>query len=252
MKEKIALQLYSLRDVLAEDLDEKLRIVSEQGYDGVELAGTYGIGAGIWKASLDRYGLTAVSAHVGYDSLLEDLEGVLSFYQEIGCRYIILPGLDRRYWHSGEKREEFSREAARIAEVCGEKGMFFGYHNHTGEFEKTGEGFYELDKFFEDNPKLVMELDVGWACAGGVNPADYALEHREQCRLLHMKDYLRDWNGKVVLAPLGKGTVNLEDILEAGRGLGLEWYIVEQDDHYGEDPLKNTEISVQYLRERCR
>lgn len=252
MREKIALQLYSLRDVLAEELDEKLRIVSEQGYDGVELAGTYGIGADVWKASLEKYGLTAVSAHVGYDSLLEDLEGVLSFYQEIGCKYIILPGLDRRYWHSGADREVFSREAVRIGEACREKGMLFGYHNHTGEFEKTREGFYELDGFFADNPGLVMELDVGWACAGGVNPADYALEHRAQCRLFHMKDYYRDWNGKVVLAPLGKGIVNLEKIIEAGRELGMEWYIVEQDDHYGADPLKNMEISAQYLKERRR
>lgn len=252
MKEKIALQLYSLRDVLAEDLDTKLRIVSEQGYDGVELAGTYGIEAGVWKASLDRYGLTAVSAHVGYDGLLEDLEGVLSFYQEIGCKYIILPGLDMCYWHSGERREEFSREALRIAEACREKGMLFGYHNHTGEFAKTREGFCELDELFADNPSLVMELDVAWACAGGVNPAEYILEHRGQCRILHMKDYLRDWNGEVVLTPLGRGIVNLEDVMEAGRELGLEWYIVEQDDHYGEDPLKNVEISAQYLKKRCR
>ena len=43
MKFPIALQLYSVRDLLEKDLEGGLKQVKELGYDGVELAGLYGL-----------------------------------------------------------------------------------------------------------------------------------------------------------------------------------------------------------------
>ncbi|MDR0561254.1 MAG: sugar phosphate isomerase/epimerase, partial [Spirochaetaceae bacterium] len=64
----IMLQLYNVRDELAQDFDGTLAQVAGAGYQYVELAlaSSYGKTASQFKASLDKAGLTAVSAHVPY------------------------------------------------------------------------------------------------------------------------------------------------------------------------------------------
>jgi sugar phosphate isomerase/epimerase len=58
MKERlIALQVYSVRDAAEADFAGTMRQVKEMGYDGVELAGTYGMTAVEAKKILDEIGL---------------------------------------------------------------------------------------------------------------------------------------------------------------------------------------------------
>ena len=64
MKFPVALQLYSIRTDMEKDVLSTLKAVKEMGYDGVELAGFYGIAPAQMKAYLDEVGLIPVSAHV--------------------------------------------------------------------------------------------------------------------------------------------------------------------------------------------
>ena len=97
MKFPIALQLYSVRDLLEKDLEGGLKQVKELGYDGVELAGLYDHTAAEVKEILDRVGIQAVSAHVPFTDMLEDPEGVLSDYAMLGCRYVAIPYVSDEY-----------------------------------------------------------------------------------------------------------------------------------------------------------
>ena len=63
---KTAIQLYTLRNEAKKDLEGVLKTVSDAGYDGVELAGLYGLNGDQMKALLDKYGLRAISAHIKY------------------------------------------------------------------------------------------------------------------------------------------------------------------------------------------
>ena len=65
----IALQVYTVRDAAEADFAGTMRKVKEMGYDGVELAGTYGMTVVEMKKILDEIGLELVSAHVGLDLL---------------------------------------------------------------------------------------------------------------------------------------------------------------------------------------
>ena len=71
-KHLIALQVYSVRDVAEKDFAGTVRKVKEMGYDGVELAGTYGMTAVEIKKILDETGLELVSAHVPMNQLEDD------------------------------------------------------------------------------------------------------------------------------------------------------------------------------------
>ena len=78
IKKPIALQVYSVREDAAADFAGTMKKVREMGYDGVELAGLYGMDAAQVKAVLDDDRLSAVSAHVPVNELLDDLDKTLT------------------------------------------------------------------------------------------------------------------------------------------------------------------------------
>ena len=59
----IALQLYSVREDAARDLQAVLAAVADMGYEGVEFAGYYGHDARTIRSWLDAYGLKVAGAH---------------------------------------------------------------------------------------------------------------------------------------------------------------------------------------------
>ena len=69
---KMAMQVYSVRDAAETDFLQMAKDLKAMGYDGVELAGTYGMTVQQVKAILDEVGLTLVSAHVGADVMWDD------------------------------------------------------------------------------------------------------------------------------------------------------------------------------------
>ena len=153
MKERlIALQVYSVRDAAEADFAGTMRQVKEMGYDGVELAGTYGMTAVEAKKILDEIGLELVSAHVPMDQLEDD--AVLDDYAAAGLKHIAIP------WLTGPKtKEELDAAIARIRSVgqrCKARGMQLLYHNHDFEFEKI-DGRYILDAYY---------AEPSWTCAG--------------------------------------------------------------------------------------
>ena len=99
MKFPIALQLYSVRDLLEKDLEGGLKQVKELGYDGVELAGLYGLDPTFIRDMLAEIGLTPLSAHVPLADMTADIEKVIADYQLIGVDYLVVPYLPEEYRH---------------------------------------------------------------------------------------------------------------------------------------------------------
>ena len=71
------IQMYSLRDLSDEDLEQALRAVSEMGYKYVEFAGYFGNSAEDVRSWLEKYGLGVCGAHICIDQLSsENIEPV--------------------------------------------------------------------------------------------------------------------------------------------------------------------------------
>ena len=88
----IAIQLYSVRDDAAADMRGTLQKIREMGYDGVEFAGLHGHTAEEVREMCQEIGLLPLSAHVPYDEMVADPEGVLGQYAAIGlpvCRHSV-------------------------------------------------------------------------------------------------------------------------------------------------------------------
>lgn len=245
----IALQLYSIREELEKDFKEILLKVKKMGYDGVELAGTYGLSKEEMKEYLDQLGLTAISAHVPLEDLRDATEETLSYYQYIGCSYIVIPYLSEEYRYGGDKYEPILSDLKWIGAACREKGMKLLYHNHDFEFERTEKGNYALDELFASVSRetLMPQFDTGWVKAAGENPADYLENYKGYCEIIHLKDLTME--GDVILKSLGEGIQDMYEIVKKASECGTKWLIVEQDDHYGADPVLNCKKSIDYLRE---
>ena len=66
----VAVQVYSVREDAEADFKGTMQKIKDMGYDGVELAGLYGMKPEEVRAILDEVGIPCISAHVPYLSLI--------------------------------------------------------------------------------------------------------------------------------------------------------------------------------------
>jgi hypothetical protein len=104
-KDKISIQLYTLRSVLETDLEGTLDALADIGYRKVELAGTYGRSAAEFRKLLDARHIRATSTHVGIDG---DIDQAIADAKVLGNR-----GRTSRRSPSGRRSPTSSRPRAR-------------------------------------------------------------------------------------------------------------------------------------------
>jgi len=266
-KRPVAYQIYSARDEAQQDLDSVLRKVKQLGYDGVEFAGFYGHSAEDVKAMLDKHNLKALSSHVPFFLILQDMFGVLSYHRSIGCQYIAIPYLDEQTRPGSAGFASTLREIHRFAHLAREAGITLLYHNHDFEFI-TISGQYGLDFIYDAiEPCLLQtEIDVCWVKYAGLSPVEYIEKYAGRCPVVHLKDYVGRMGDKPPYAligqaepaakdtgafefrPVGHGCQDIESILTAAIRSGAEWFVVEQDESVGRTPLEAAAMSIETLK----
>jgi len=244
----IGVQVYSIREEAEADFAAAMKQLKGMGYDGVELAGLYGMTPEAIRKCLDEVGLKAISAHVPYEAFAQDLTGTVKAYHEIGCSYLGIPYLTEERRYGGSKYQETLAFIPAIAAECRKYDMKLMYHNHNFEFEKTESGKYHLDELYDSigGEAMDMQLDTCWVRVAGVDPAAYIERYRQHCPLVHIKDY-KDEDG-VKLVALGEGEMDLPAIARKSVECGVQWLIIEQDDHPYGSPMENMAKSIAYLK----
>ncbi len=266
---KIGLQVYSIRDDAASDFAAAMKKVKAMGYDGVELAGTYGLSAEDIRRTLEEVGLEVISAHIPLDDMEKDPEGVFAFYQKIGCRFAAVPWLAEERRPGTPRFEETVETVRRVGAVARMYGIQLLYHNHDFEFVKV-DGEYALDMLYRvvEPEYLATEIDTCWVNVAGENPAAYVKKYAGRAPIVHLKDfYMEDGADKDGMYELigvekkanarasfefrcvGHGKQFFPAIIEAAEAAGAEWLIVEQDrPSQGLVPMECADISRKYLK----
>lgn len=271
MSMPIALQLYSVREEMKNDFKGTLEKVKAMGYDGVEFAGLFHQDAATIRGWCEELGLNPISAHVPLVEMIEDCEGTLNTYKEIGVQYVVVPYVDDARRPGTEGWLPTIEAIRKIGEAAAKKGLTLLYHNHDFEFKKV-DGEYGLDMLYRMVPAeyLQTELDTCWVNVGGENPADYIRKYDGRCPVVHLKDFYRETvdadeplyeligikseekkpkKKNFEFRPLGKGLQNFPEILKAAVAAGATWVVVEQDNpSMDKTPLECAEISIQYLK----
>jgi sugar phosphate isomerase/epimerase len=241
--DQIALQLYTVRRLAADDLPGTLRAVAAAGYQAVELAGLPQTGPGELARLLGETGLRVVAAHEGIEALREDADTVADRLAEVGCPRVIVPWMPDADRETVDDVRRFAAALGGFARRFAERGVRLGYHNHNFEFAPLGVSTIWDILLAELPPEVDLELDVYWAAVGGRDPVMEIDAAAGRVRLLHMKDLAAGQEPHD--APAGEGILPFPAIVEAARSAGVEWYIAEQDEP--RDPLDDAARAFQYL-----
>jgi sugar phosphate isomerase/epimerase len=241
--DQIALQLYTVRNLAAADVDGTLHAVAAAGYRCVELAGLPEMAPAALARLLGEAGLRPVASHEGIGRLREDPGAVADRLDTVGCPRIIVPWMPEEDRRTVDDVRRFAAELGALARSFADRDIRLGYHNHAFEFAPLG-GTTTWDVLLSELPAEVeLELDVYWASVGGRDPVAEIRATAGRVRLLHMKDRAPGPEPRDI--PAGEGILAFPQIVEAGRAAGVEWYVVEQDNP--SDPLSDIAIAARYL-----
>ncbi len=246
----IGLQLYSLREDIKGNTAAILEKVAGIGYRTLEAANydngkIYGMAPGEMKKKLSNLGMKMSSAHVGgprdyskdnHQQAMDWWKKAADDHAEVGASFIIKPSMpipssldELRIWCDYYNA---------IGEVTQKKGLMFGFHNHSREFEQVeGEVMYDFMLNHTDPKLFCMELDVYWCQEAGKDPVKYLSQYQGRFPLLHIKDE------KEIGA---SGKMNFKPIFEAAYAQGMKDFFVEVE-RYDHPPLESVRQSYAYL-----
>jgi sugar phosphate isomerase/epimerase len=241
----IGLQLYSVRKECEKDLVGTVTAVAKMGYKAVEFAGYYGRDAKTLRALLDDVGLKCCGTHTGLETLLGDnLARTIEFNKTLGNRFLIVPGLSKKYTESRAAWQKTADLFNELVEKVQPHGMRVGYHNHTIEFKEL-DGELPWDTFFgRARKEVVMQFDTGNAMHGGGDATVYLKKYPGRAATVHLKAFSK----KKGNALMGDDELPWKEIFHLCETIGgTEWYIVEyESDAY--PPLVSVEKTLEVLR----
>jgi sugar phosphate isomerase/epimerase len=258
--DQISIQLYTLRDQLALDLEGTLAALAAIGYRRVEHAGFVGRTATEFKAALDAAGLWASSGHVPIPQPFDPSAWSASLADAnlLGSRYIVHPFFGINFATCEVVRttgpwRAFARDLNRAGRLARDAGLKLGYHNHNWEFfrltDNPSRTAYDVLTEATDPDLVHLELDLFWAVRGARDPVDLISQNQGRVLQYHVKDL----NQAGSFEDPGQGLIDFARIFRHSKEAGVREYIVERDDagtppRQPADALDTARVGYQFLR----
>jgi sugar phosphate isomerase/epimerase len=236
---RISLQLYTVRDALAKDLQGTLDKVRDIGLKYVEFAGYYDQSASDWKTLVTDRGLTFSAAHIGFDQIRDDFDEVVENCKIMGVETVVVPWIGEDHYKDGW--DAFGRVLQPIGQMLKKEGLQLAYHNHAFEFKTDGlVGLYGAT-----SPDILKaQLDLAWVSIGGADPVDYIHRFADRTTQVHLKDY--DPTKTPQWRPAGQGILDWDPIIAACLEAGVQYGSIELDESPG-DPIEAVRESFNYF-----
>ncbi len=280
---EIGLQLYTLRELLAGQLEATLSRVAEIGYSHVETFGPeigpegkvsfWGAPLADFGGLLQKYGLKTYSGHYNLTAFLTPGDGdevALKTYidaaAELGQQYLVVPvpPMDRIGQFTVSDYQFIADQLNKGAELAAKSGLKMGYHNHFWEFRQLEDGSRGLDILLTRTEKeIAFELDLFWTEKSGVSSTDYFATYPGRFPLWHVKDMdkantapvtgpgqdqkpLTEILPSITYAEVGTGAIDFKQIFAQRETAGLQHLFVEQD-IITIDPFESIRQSYDYV-----
>ena len=281
---EIGLQLYTLRDQLADDVAATLARVAKIGYDHVETFGPeidgqgqlsfWGVRRADLRSLLKQHGLKTYSGHYDLSEFLtpgdgdeEALKAYIDTAAELGQQYLIAP-IPPLLLIDKLTEDDYHFMADQLnkgGELAAKSGLKIGYHNHFWEFRTLGGGSKGLDILIGETDKdlVAFELDLFWSEKSGTDSAGYFEQHPGRFPLWHIKDMdksntitvigpdydsipVMEITADITYAEVGTGSIDFKKIMAEEKTAGLQYAFVEQD-VITIDPFESIAKSYQYV-----
>lgn len=275
----IGLQLYTLGDDVAKDIDGTMAQVAAIGYRTIELPQLYGKTPAVMRAAADKAGLKLTSMHVpgvaimagGGLSFESDTQKIVDTLGVLGIASMVMPiapfpgrpvprpgesfqqAIGRTFSEAGV--DHWKRTAAilnKAAAAMKPHGITVGYHNHNMEFMPI-DGTTPYDVLMkETDPALVkFEVDTGWVAAAGLDPVEFMTRYAGRLRWMHVKDLKATTQIGYGLAmdptEVGSGEIAWDKVLPAAHRAGVEHFYVEQEPPFAMPRIESAAKSFAFL-----
>jgi sugar phosphate isomerase/epimerase len=208
----LSVQLYTVRRLLAEDVDSTLAELAAIGFRQVEAFDLIAYRDRLGGA-LSRHGLRAPFAHV--DLLSNDLAAVADAAHALGVTTVVQPWTDPQRWQTADGIAALADALSDVAARSAREDLRVAYHNHHFELASRIDGRHALEVFAERvGSAVALEVDSYWALAGGADVPALLRRLGDQVVALHIKD----GDGSLETAhqvPAGAGVVPIPAVLTA-------------------------------------
>jgi sugar phosphate isomerase/epimerase len=259
----LGIQLWTVKDEAAKDLEGTLRQVYAAGFREIEFAGYYGKSPADLAKLMHDIGFTLVSTHFDAANISKNGDKIIADAKALGLKYVVCssPGVspekEKLSWDERMKSIDlgdwkwnadlFNKFGKQVSDA----GMSFGYHNHSAEFKKF-DGKTAFDYLFETtDPKHVkMELDVGWVEVAQQDPVAILNKYKDRVIALHVKDVARRGaDGKEPASvALGEGVVDWKKVIGTAKSHGTKAFFYEQELPHARPILESVKMSGDYLK----
>ena len=222
----LSVQLYTLREALADDVDAVLERVAEIGYRNVEPFGLLDY-ADRLAASLPRHGLAAPTTHAGV--IGQDQNRVFNTAAVLGVQIVIHPAVEATQWADDDSIRRVADDLNHAALVAAGYGIQVGYHNHYWEMRQVAGERHALEVLADHlAPEVVLEVDTYWALVGGADVPALLGRLGDRVVALHLKD--------------GDGSLEVRNQVAVGAGTLPVWDCVNATTNlrFGVDELDDT------------
>jgi len=237
--------------------EEKLRKLRGIGYHSIQGGFAEGLSNAQHVALLDSLGMEMCCFAGGLEAIAAEPGKYIEGCRAFDCDEIMIGTLPVEcrasydgYLRGAEIINKVGRELAR-------EGVHLGYHNHAQEFRRFPQGKTGMDLLFENfDPVIHFMPDTHWLQAGGADILQWIEKLKGRMKYLHVKDYrIAPANSETGIgdtvkqfAPIGAGNLPWPEIVAAALNIGVEAFIVEQDEMYGESPFDCAAQSFETLK----
>jgi sugar phosphate isomerase/epimerase len=256
-KKPIGLQLYSLRDIIKNDIKGIISKVAAIGYKEVETYGYskkdgfWGLDAKAFATLLKQHGITSPSGHFDTEDFMsgkgtDALKSYIEAANILGSEYVTIPWLGAKIRQKADDYKKIAEKLNEAGRICKASGIKIAYHNHDFEFVKIGDTTGYNIMLSETDKKLVdFELDLYWAVRSGVDPLALFKAHPNRFKMWHIKDINKA--NKNENTEIGQGTVDFKSIFTGAKLAGVKHYFVEHEFNFKPDELGSIKTSFDYV-----
>lgn len=226
---ELSVQLYSVRERLADDFAGSVARLREIGFNRVEPFAMVDYAPEL-KSALADNGLSAPTTH---QSLADgDLDTIFATAAELGIGTVIHPFTPPDQWTTRDDVERVAGLLNLAAERASGHGLRVGYHNHDWELRLQLDGQSSLEVLADlVDPTVVLQVDTYWAAVGGQDVPALLGRLGAKVIALHLKD--GPLNGVAAdQLPLGQGDLQAAQIVSAATA--LEVPVIEFDGYAGD------------------
>jgi sugar phosphate isomerase/epimerase len=208
-----SIQLYSIREAVANDLSGAIARVAEIGFTRVEPY-AFADRADDLAQAFAAAGVTAPSGHASVIDA-EDPDRVFDAAEQLGIGAVIDPFIPSERWQSVDDARRIADRVNELQARAAERGLRFGYHNHQWEFANKVDGrpvfTYFVDRLSSD---VILEVDTFWSTVGGADTPTLLRSLSPRVEFLHIKDGVV--HGDIATSlPGSDGALDVSDTLAA-------------------------------------